>query len=100
MLENSPGQILTDTESPYAIITIMKKPKHPAKIAEFTPKTCWVGEQAKIIYASEVEAELAARVAEYQHHLPASSLKIYSCPYGNHFHLSRAENQGVKSGPG
>lgn len=34
---------------------------------DFEPKKCWVGDQQKICYDSEDEAEVAARVAEYDH---------------------------------
>ena len=35
----------------------------------YEPARCWVGDTHKIIYATEEEAELAAEVAAYDHHL-------------------------------
>ncbi|MBQ3318425.1 hypothetical protein IJG76_00145 [Candidatus Saccharibacteria bacterium] len=55
----------------------------------FTPDRCWVGESQKISYKTREEAELAARCAEYDHHLP-SKLKVYKCDYGDHYHLTSA----------
>ena len=49
---------------------------------------CWVGDQHKICYATKEEAEMAARVAEYDHHL-GTTLGVYKCEYGNHWHLTR-----------
>ena len=53
---------------------------------EYQPKLCWVGEEQKICYDSEDEAEVAARVAEYEHGI--SGLKVYKCEYGDHWHLT------------
>ncbi|MBQ5812430.1 winged helix-turn-helix domain-containing protein, partial [Candidatus Saccharibacteria bacterium] len=48
---------------------------------------CWVGDTHKIIYDTLEEAELAAKVAAYDHHLDRP-LKPYKCPYAPHYHLS------------
>jgi hypothetical protein len=53
----------------------------------YEPARCWVGDTHKIIYATEEEAELAAKVAAYDHHLDRP-LKVYKCPYANHYHLA------------
>ena len=53
----------------------------------YEPKRCWVGETHKIIYGTLEEAELAAKVAEYDH-ATKTPLKPYKCPYANHYHLS------------
>ncbi len=52
----------------------------------YEPKCCWVGDTQKIIYDTPEEAELAAKVAEYDHHV--NNLTVYKCEYGNHWHLS------------
>ena len=52
----------------------------------YEPKKCWVGEGQKICYASREEAEVAAKVAEYDHGAP--HLSVYKCEYGDHWHLS------------
>lgn len=54
----------------------------------YEPERCWVGEQQKICYATRDEAEGAARLVEYEHGLPANSLSVYKCEYGDHWHLS------------
>lgn len=59
------------------------------KYQEFEPKKCWVGETQKICYATREEAELAARVAEYDHKI--SGLAVYKCEYGNHWHLTKGD---------
>ena len=46
-----------------------------------------MGDQHKICYATKEEAEMAARVAEYDHHIP-EGLSVYKCEYGDHWHLS------------
>ena len=53
----------------------------------YIPSRCWVGDQHKIIYTTLEEAELAAKVAAYDHHLDMP-LKPYKCPYADHYHLS------------
>lgn len=53
---------------------------------QFVPPKCWVGETQKIIYPTREEAELAARVAEYDHHL--QNLSVYKCEYGDHWHIT------------
>ena len=58
----------------------------PKKYKLYEPKRCWVGESRKIIYDTPEEAELAARVAEYDH--KTVGLKVYKCEYGDHYHLS------------
>ena len=57
----------------------------------YTPERCWVGETQKICYATKDEAELAARVAEYDHRL-TTQLSVYKCEYGNHWHLSSKDH--------
>ena len=52
----------------------------------YEPKRCWVGDTHKIIYDTTEEAELAAKVAEYDHHV--NNLTVYKCDYGDHYHLS------------
>ncbi len=52
----------------------------------YEPERCWVGDTHKIVYHTKEEAEMAARVAEYDHHI--SGLKVYKCEYGDHWHLS------------
>ena len=58
--------------------------KHSPQIYE--PEKCWVGDTQKIIYHSREEAEMAARVAEYDHGL--HNLGVYKCEYGDHWHLT------------
>ncbi len=58
---------------------------NPNKIYE--PARCWVGETHKIIYNTKEEAELAAKVAAYDHGIN-TELKAYKCPYADHWHLS------------
>ena len=53
----------------------------------YEPQRCWVGDTQKIIYPTREEAEVAAKVAQYDHHLDAP-LHVYKCEYGNHLHLS------------
>lgn len=55
------------------------------KIAEKPIKKCWVGETEKIIYDTREEAEVAAKVAEYDH---GGKLGVYKCEYGDHWHLT------------
>lgn len=52
----------------------------------YEPAKCWVGEQQKIIYATREEAEMAAKVAEYDHGL--KHLGVYKCEYGDHWHIT------------
>lgn len=63
----------------------MKRNNHLDTNKTFEPSRCWVGETAKIIYASREEAEVAAKVAEYDH---GTKLGVYKCEYGNHWHLT------------
>ena len=49
-----------------------------------------MGETQKICYGSFEEAEMAARVAEYEHGV--SGLSAYKCEYGNHWHLTGGLN--------
>lgn len=60
--------------------------KNMRQYYNFEPKKCWVGETQKIIYDTEEEAEMAARVAEYDHHV--HGLKAYKCEYGEHWHIT------------
>ena len=53
----------------------------------YEPPRCWVGDTHKIIYDTLEEAELAAQVAQHDHHLK-QPLKPYKCPYADHYHLS------------
>lgn len=59
-----------------------------SKYQEFEPEKCWVGEAQKICYKTREEAEMAARVAEYDHGISAPGLSVYKCEYGDHWHLS------------
>lgn len=52
----------------------------------YEPEKCWVGERQKICYASKEEAEVAAKVAEYDHKI--KDLDVYKCEFGDHWHLS------------
>ena len=54
---------------------------------KYEPKKCWVGETQKICYDTMEEAEMAARVAEYEHKI--SGLSVYKCEYGDHWHLTK-----------
>ena len=56
------------------------------KYQPFEPKRCWVGDAHKIAYDTKEEAELAAKVAEYDHKI--TGLQVYKCEYGDHYHLS------------
>lgn len=53
---------------------------------EHEPLKCWVGDHQKVCYATREEAEVAALVAQYDHHAP--DLTVYKCEYGDHWHLS------------
>ena len=59
------------------------------KMNPYEPPRCWVGDSQKISYKTKEEAEAAALVAEYDHHI---KLDVYKCEYGDHWHLT-----GVKS---
>ena len=52
----------------------------------YDPERCWVGDKHKIIYHTREEAELAAKVAEYDHGL--TNLGVYKCEYGDHWHIT------------
>ena len=58
---------------------------------KYEPERCWVGDTHKICYATREEAEVAAKVAEYDH--GAKSLTVYKCEYGDHWHLSSKTGQ-------
>ena len=60
--------------------------KHLNPNLKYEPKRCWVGDSHKICYATREEAELAVRVAEYDHHI--EDLTVYKCEFGDHWHLS------------
>ena len=60
--------------------------KHLNPNQTYEPKRCWVGDVYKICYNTKEEAELAARVATYDHGIP--ELSVYKCEYGDHWHLS------------
>lgn len=67
----------------------MSRNKNYGKTGAFEPKRCWVGDTHKICYDTKYEAEVAARVAEYDH--GAEKLSVYKCEYGNHWHLSSSK---------
>lgn len=56
------------------------------RLRSMEPERCWVGESHKIIYKTREEAEVAAKVAEYDHGI--SGLSVYKCEFGDHWHLS------------
>ncbi|MCL2371540.1 hypothetical protein FWC63_02240 [Candidatus Saccharibacteria bacterium] len=56
------------------------------------PRRCSVGDRQKIIYPTELEAEVAARNAEIDHNLPVNTLDYYKCEFGDHFHLRHAHS--------
>ena len=58
--------------------------------AEYVPERCWVGDTHKICYKTREEAEAAALVAAYDHHL-TEPLSAYKCEYGDHWHLSSSQ---------
>lgn len=60
--------------------------RNKLKPGAYEPERCWVGESQKICYGSFEEAEMAARVAEYEH--GATGLSVYKCEYGDHWHLT------------
>ena len=60
--------------------------KHLNPNQTYNPPRCWVGENHKIINNTREEAELAAKVAQYDHN--AGPLSVYKCEYGDHYHLS------------
>jgi len=60
------------------------------KLAEYEPKKCWVGDQQKVCYGSQEDAEGWAKVVEAEHNLPAGSLTTYRCEYGEHWHLANS----------
>lgn len=64
------------------------------KFQEYEPEKCWVGETQKISYATREEAEMAAKVAEYDHKI--SGLSVYKCEYGDHWHLTGSEERESK----
>ena len=59
------------------------------------PYVCHVGNKSKIIYLTELDAEVAARNAEISHGLPIYSLDFYLCeyspPHQPHYHLRRTK---------
>lgn len=60
--------------------------KKQGSYQQYVPQKCWVGDQQKICYRTREEAEMAALVAQYDHHTPP--LEAYHCDYGDHWHLS------------
>ncbi len=56
-------------------------------LGTYEPEKCWVGDERKICYSTREEAEMAARIAEYDHKI--TGLSVYKCEYGNHFHLTK-----------
>ena len=67
-----------------------KMRKKNFNLGSFEPKRCWVGDEQKICYDTREEAEVAARVAEYEH--GATGLSVYKCEYGDHWHLTTSKN--------
>ncbi|MBQ3445722.1 hypothetical protein IJG29_03300 [Candidatus Saccharibacteria bacterium] len=61
--------------------------KHLNLSQQYEPERCWVGDAHKICYATKEEAELAASVAKYDHHM-TTNLGVYKCEYGDHWHLT------------
>ncbi|MBQ6461208.1 hypothetical protein IJI91_01485 [Candidatus Saccharibacteria bacterium] len=61
--------------------------------SSYIPSKCWVGDGQKISYPTREEAEVAARVAEYDHHI---KLEVYKCEYGDHWHLTSINFQKNK----
>ena len=55
---------------------------------EYVPEKCWVGDQQKVCYDSEENAEQAARLLEYEHKLQPYTLKSYKCEFGDHWHIA------------
>ena len=53
----------------------------------YEPETCWVGDTQKVCYKTRDEAEVAAKVVEYERKV--SGLSVYKCEYGEHWHLTR-----------
>lgn len=67
------------------------------KYTQFEPKKCWVGESQKICYDTREDAEVAVKVAEYDHGI--SGLSVYKCEYGDHWHLTGGGmNTGTSAG--
>ena len=68
----------------------MARNKHQNTNLHYEPERCWVGDAHKICFKTREEAELAASVAAYDHHM-ASNLAVYKCEYGDHWHLTAAK---------
>ena len=68
----------------------MARNKHLNMNQFYEPERCWVGETHKICYATREEAEAAASIATYDHHITAP-LGVYKCEYGDHWHLTAHE---------
>ena len=58
------------------------------KYGAYEPERCWVGEQQKVCYADQDEAEMNARLIETEHDLGVKFLHAYRCEYGEHWHLA------------
>lgn len=65
---------------------------HLSPSKAYEPPRCWVGDTHKISYDTLEEAELAAQVAAYDHHLDCPP-KPYKCPYGDHYHLASPDSK-------
>lgn len=65
--------------------------KRNKKWLKYEPERCYVGDTQKICYATREEAEVAARVAEYDHKI--SGLTVYKCEYGDHWHISSGDHK-------
>lgn len=63
----------------------MNRHNHLNPSLQYEPERCWVGDAAKIVYATREEAECAAEVAGYDHGV---KLGVYKCEYGDHWHLT------------
>ena len=68
-------------------VAMANRNKHLNPNQAYEPRRCWVGDTHKIIYDTIEEAELAAKVAAYDHNIK-TPLKVYKCPYADHYHLS------------
>ena len=65
----------------------MRKKKLEPNV-KYEPPRCWVGEQQKVIYEREEDAEMAARWMEGEFGLEPQSLTVYRCEYAEHWHVA------------
>ena len=61
------------------------------KYQPYDPPKCWVNDSHKVCYPDEDTAEMSARLMESEHGLPANSLTVYKCEYGDHWHLAHSK---------